>query len=276
MSNDSNLYGTSFAVMTIKRIKMRLLILLPLLIASSSIYAEANTESIYSHFSHSVAYIKNPNGSMGTGFLVSPSLLVSNRHVIFGIDGTKATPSTKFIFKNNIVASYSSVVCSKKIDLCIVKLKEKLEPFIGTSFRQAKVGEDVVVIGHPEGMNTQIISKGIISSEQVLIEEKDYSGVNSEYLGFMIDAAISKGSSGSPILSKKGEVLGIVVALHENAQNLNFSICSGEIQKLIAEASSKVTSEDLLYFNSSDVIKKNTKIATEEIGELISEDIVNI
>jgi hypothetical protein len=69
-------------------------------------------------------------------------------------------------------------------------------------------GQNIVVIGNPKGV-AGIVSLGIISGIR-----------NNE---FFFTAPISHGSSGSPIVNEDGDVLGVVKAYGEDAQNLNIA-----------------------------------------------------
>jgi S1-C subfamily serine protease len=79
---------------------------------------------------------------------------------------------------------------------------------------EATDGEDVFVIGHPEGLK-YTLSTGIVSS---LREE-----------GIQISAAISPGNSGGPVYDAHGQLIGIVSSKFDrthdaNAENLGFAV----------------------------------------------------
>lgn len=76
-----------------------------------------------------------------------------------------------------------------------------------------KVGEPLYVIGSPLGLDGTLTS-GMVSSKR-------------EMDGFQLlqlSAAISPGSSGSPILNERGEVIGMVTSALKSGQSLNFGV----------------------------------------------------
>jgi S1-C subfamily serine protease len=78
----------------------------------------------------------------------------------------------------------------------------------------AKPGETVYVIGHPQGLNFSIAS-GIVSRVSNAIVQ--------------ISAPVSPGNSGGPVYDERGALVGVVVAkvdrsLDPNAENLNFAV----------------------------------------------------
>lgn len=85
-----------------------------------------------------------------------------------------------------------------------------------------EVGEHIVVVGSPLGL-AQTVSEGIVSAVR-------------EIQGFgkilQITAAISPGSSGSPVVNPKGEVVGIAALQMLEGQNLNFAIPGERILRL--------------------------------------------
>jgi tetratricopeptide (TPR) repeat protein len=84
-----------------------------------------------------------------------------------------------------------------------------------------------VTISTPEGLQ-QTISDGLIAARR----EED--GVNL----LQITAPISHGSSGGPVIDESGDVVGIVVGLFENGQNLNFAIPVSVAQRLLSQLQS--------------------------------------
>jgi hypothetical protein len=75
-----------------------------------------------------------------------------------------------------------------------------------------------VVIGNPEGLEGTV-TEGIISAFR---EGGDI---------IQITAAISPGSSGSPVLDDDGNVIGVATATYKEGQNLNFAISTNAIQR---------------------------------------------
>ena len=80
-------------------------------------------------------------------------------------------------------------------------------------------GEDIFVIGNPLGLESTV-STGIISAV------RDIPAFGKI---LQITAPISPGSSGSPVINSKGEVIGIATLVITKGQNLNFAIPSDKI-----------------------------------------------
>jgi tetratricopeptide (TPR) repeat protein len=83
------------------------------------------------------------------------------------------------------------------------------------------------------------VSDGIVSSVRKIF---DYDKI------IQITAPISPGSSGSPVLNMKGEVVGIATFQFIEGQNLNFAIPSEKIANLQAIREKKtITTEELFW-----------------------------
>jgi S1-C subfamily serine protease len=153
----------------------------------------------------------NTSVRLGTGFFVrSTGLLVANFHVVEGTDlvGVKipgsdevfwAKKATGFDLDSDLVVLEVETAARKPVS-------------IGDS-DQVQVGEQIVVIGSPEGLE-QTVSNGLLSG----IRELDGRKL------FQISAPISEGSSGSPVFNARGEVIGVVVLTLESGQNVNFAV----------------------------------------------------
>src|SRR5262245_9004474 len=84
-----------------------------------------------------------------------------------------------------------------------------------------KVGEDVVVLGNPRGLEGTV-STGIVSAL------REIAGV--QYL--QITAPISPGSSGGPVFDTTGRVIGVATATVSRGQNLNFALAARVLRGL--------------------------------------------
>jgi tetratricopeptide (TPR) repeat protein len=86
-----------------------------------------------------------------------------------------------------------------------------------------EVGERIVVIGTPLGLD-KTVSDGIVSAVR---EIPGFGNI------IQVTAPISPGSSGSPVINMKGEVVGVATFFVLAGQNLNFAIPGERIARLV-------------------------------------------
>ena len=163
--------------------------------------------------------------SQGSGFVVRDGLIATNYHVIEGIKRGKA----KRVGAATEYAIEAIYAVDKVRDLAIVKVTGVDAPALPLGDSDVvQVGESVNVAGNPRGLEGTI-SEGIISA----IRPEGDILVDAKVL--QITAAISPGSSGGPVLSGKGKVIGVSVASFRGGQNLNFAIPSNYLTELITQ-----------------------------------------
>lgn len=212
---------------------MKRLILLAL-IFSAQASASETAFSIFNNYSSSVVQIHSKLNATGTGFFVTPRLILTNRHVIRSFKKkTKKWDAPKVVVLKDgrQITKFNSIHCSVRVDVCAISVgpQSTIKTFSKLSTTPSIVGQDVYVLGHPQGISNPIISSGIVSSENVLIPGLDHKGKDVVFKGFTTTAAVSPGSSGSPVLNKSGDILGIAVGILRGGQNLNVIIGSEEL-----------------------------------------------
>ena len=161
----------------------------------------------------------------GTGFLVSSDgKLITNHHVIENAASASAKAENGGLFPIEGV-----LVDDPKNDLVVLKLKGKDLPFLPLGKdEKVEVGTRIAVIGSPLGLEGTL-SEGIVSAVRDLMGEMRL---------LQITANISPGSSGSPVLSAKGDVVGVATALLPGGQALNFAVPIECATLLLAKAQS--------------------------------------
>jgi S1-C subfamily serine protease len=157
-----------------------------------------------------------------SGFFVnSDGYVVTSQHVIEG-----AVRSYAIYRENENIAIDAVVANDPARDIAVLKARVVDTPSLklGNS-DNVEIGNEIYTIGAPWGLlNT--VSKGIISQIR-------YSkGV--KYI--QLDAPISPGNSGGPLLDRNLEVIGINFAYFREGQNLNFAIPSNYIKALLRKA----------------------------------------
>jgi tetratricopeptide (TPR) repeat protein len=199
----------------------RLLVAVLLIMAARTVGVRAETETIdlkalakKARPAVLLLVVSDANGkeiATGTGFVVSSDgKLITNFHVIEGAANAVAKAENGGLFPvEGVLAS------DPKNDLVLLKLKGKELPFLtlGKS-ENIEVGTRIAVIGSPLGLEGTL-SEGIVSSVREL--------ENNQRL-LQVTAAISPGSSGSPVLNAKGNVIGVASALLRSGQSLNFAV----------------------------------------------------
>lgn len=212
---------------------MKSLILLCLILTGQASATET-AFNIFNTYSPSVVLIQTKLNANGTGFFVTPGLILTNRHVVRNYSKKSRqwdAPKVIVLKDGREITKFKSIHCSVRVDICAISVEPQssIKVFSKLSTVPSKVGQDVYVVGHPQGISNPIISSGIVSSENFLVPGFDHKGKDIVFKGFTTTAAVSPGSSGSPVLSKSGEILGIAVSILRGAQNLNVIIGSEEL-----------------------------------------------
>ena len=156
----------------------------------------------------------------GSGFFVATNLIATNFHVIDGAaQGTVKRVGQK---KEYIIEKF--IKTDKKHDLAILQvLVSGVQPLPLGDSDTVEIGDKVYVVGNPKGYFEGTFSDGIISSVRG----------DSTNQRLQMTAPISSGSSGGPVLSGSGEVIGVSFATFRGDQNLNFAIPSNYLKELL-------------------------------------------
>lgn len=159
----------------------------------------------------------------GTGFVVKNGLLVATcYHVIRDAKNIEVQGT------NNTKWSVGAVYFDKDNDAAILKLTEdsKRTPIPVGDLTKMSPGDEVFVIGNPLGLE-QSITNGILSAKRKL------EGVDV----IQMTAAISPGSSGSPLFNNLGQFIGFVSFHFKDSQMVNMAIAAPAIVQLWQEPS---------------------------------------
>ena len=156
----------------------------------------------------------------GTGFALENNYICTNYHVIEG-----AKKVTIQGIKGDFTTSYTAAVVAidRFNDLAILKINDSEFKGFGTipyriKTSMADVGEEIFVLGYPliATMGDEIkLSTGIISSR---------TGYQGDVSLYQISAPIQPGNSGGPLFDSQGNLIGIISAKHDGAENVGYAI----------------------------------------------------
>ena len=163
----------------------------------------------------------NEEKSIGSGFFVRKGQVVTNFHVIDGAVNGRA----KLIGAETTYEVEGVIATRPNRDLAVLEISiPEVEVMPLADSNSVQVGEPVYAVGNPKGLEGTF-SEGIVSS----IREGEFGTV------LQITAPVSTGSSGGPVLNKKGEVVGVSFASIMGGQNLNFALPAFYVKTLLSE-----------------------------------------
>jgi len=140
----------------------------------------------------------------GSGFVIdTEGHLLTNNHVVEGADQIQVKlGSSDTTYEARVVGTDPAT------DLALLDVQapaDQLHPLTLGRSGQMEVGDPVVAIGNPFGLDRTVTS-GIVSALQRQIEAPDGFSITNV---IQTDAAINPGNSGGPLINADGEVIGI-------------------------------------------------------------------
>lgn len=117
-------------------------------------------------------------------------------------------------------------------DIALIRLKSygKVRPLRLGSSGMCKVGETVMAIGTPLGLDHSVTT-GVISGKNRVFRTTESNKKYEDVI--QTDCAINPGNSGGPLLNLKGEVVGINAFSAKDRHGLSFAIGADGIKQLI-------------------------------------------
>lgn len=168
-------------------------------------------------FSHQ----ESPSGILGAGILLQADdkgyLFATARHVVDGLNWTSSGNSRALVaMASGAWAGADVIARHSTLDLALLWVpRQSGHSQFTQPISQVSDGENIFVIGHPEGLKFTL-SNGMVSR----VDQTRY---------FQISAPVSPGNSGGPVFDSLGGLVGIVVfkmdkSIDPNAENLNFAV----------------------------------------------------
>jgi S1-C subfamily serine protease len=178
---------------------------------------ESHTIQIFERTAPSVVYIVNsalyrqlfsrnvyevPQGA-GSGFVWNPEgYVVTNFHVVYNADSLTVVLADQSEHEARVVG------VDPDHDLAVLQIqvgRDKLSPIVVGSSHDLKVGQKVLAIGNPFGLD-HTLTTGVVSALHRSIESMTKRTIENV---IQTDAAINPGNSGGPLLDSGGRLIGI-------------------------------------------------------------------
>lgn len=159
-----------------------------------------------------------------TGFLIDANnnFIVTNAHVV-------SEAKNHLVVENNKGDQYIArvVYVNYANDLAIIKITDssfkKLSPMpYSIKKSSADLGEQVFILGYPKA--EIVYGEGYVSAK---------NGYKMDTLYCQLTTSANEGNSGSPVITKNGELMGIITSSETNADGVVFAVKSANIYRAV-------------------------------------------
>jgi len=176
----------------------------------------------------------------GSGFVTSGGLVVTNAHVVAGsgeitVDAIGHPPLRA-----------TPVFFDPDLDLALLRTAPLGVRPLGLSKVYATRGDAAAVLGYPEGGPFTPRPAGILQRFDAEGRDIYNSGLTTRVV-YELDAVVSPGNSGGPLVSPAGEVIGVVFSRSATDPNIGYALASpaveNDVERTLSESAAVGTGQ---------------------------------
>ncbi|SFM01421.1 Trypsin-like peptidase domain-containing protein [Gracilibacillus orientalis] len=218
--------------------------------------SEINLKNIIHQSQKSVVQIESTSDvtkKTGSGFVINnQGDIITNAHVIEDAD--------TIVVKLTNAREYPAAVVGvgDDQDFAVIRVPElnHLEPIALETDKQADIGDEIIAIGSPMGIQNSVSLGLIVGTDRSFsINDYQYDEV------YQISANITHGNSGGPLISRNsGKVVGVNSAGISDT-DIGFSIPISQVAEIVSEWTKNVEEDELTFLSPTEqqINKKKLK-----------------
>jgi S1-C subfamily serine protease len=174
----------------------------------------------------SVVKIRGENscnhGVEGSGFLYSPTRIMTNAHVVAGVHHPD-------VLVHGQEVTGTVVYYNPDVDIAVIEVRGAHAPYLRFS-THGRARQVATVLGYPED-GPYDVQPARIRTEQRLRSPDIYGNGSVIRAVFSLRAKVRPGNSGGPLLSTSGKVLGVVFAASVTNHDTGYALTADQVSK---------------------------------------------
>jgi S1-C subfamily serine protease len=165
----------------------------------------------------------------GSGFLAAPGYVVTNAHVVAGVDAPQVREA------DGTAHPATPVLFDPGIDVAVLRVAEPIGPPLELAAAPAERGDGAAVLGYPEGGGLSA-APAVLRARLEAVGRDIYGRGRVRREVYELQAEVRPGNSGGPFVEADGTVLGVVFAGSTTDPGIGYALASTEVEPLLERA----------------------------------------
>lgn len=162
----------------------------------------------------------------GSGFAIGRSLVLTNAHVVAGID------QPRIELPNGEMRTGKVMAFDPRLDVAVLRVPDLGLPVLDFSPSRPRTGDDAVVMGFPDGAGLVVAAARIRADFRARGNDiYGKAGVDREVVSFR--GEVKPGNSGGPLVSPRGSVFGMVFGSGLSDPQTGYAIAVSDLLPIV-------------------------------------------
>jgi S1-C subfamily serine protease len=170
----------------------------------------------------------------GSGFVVAPGKVVTNAHVVAGVQNLRV-----HTVRGDARLKATVVYFDPSADIALLDVPGLTLPPIPLATEQGTTGDSAAIAGFPHSGPFTVAPVRIRTLVNARSDDIYGNGGVMRNI-YIVRGSVQRGDSGGPLLRPDGKVLGMVFGADQDQKSNGYAISSGDLALALAQASGKV------------------------------------
>jgi S1-C subfamily serine protease len=166
----------------------------------------------------------------GSGFVAAPGIVVTNAHVVAGIDHP-------MVQDGNGAHQTSVLLFDPSYDLAVMRVDGLDERPLQLDPGQVSRGVQAAVLGYPNGGPFDAVAAGVLAEFEAQGRDIYGQGLTLRNV-YEIQALVRPGNSGGPLVQPNGDVIGVVFSRSTTNSDVGYALTSPGVLSRVVQAES--------------------------------------